>query len=71
MPEEIATADVEGLRQAALGFDLKRLDPAFLADPYPLYQALRTHDPVHRMADGSYFLSRYADCDAVYHDAAT
>src|SRR5205823_4756860 len=29
------------------------------------------HDPVHRMPDGSYFLSRYDDCAAVYHDAKT
>jgi cytochrome P450 len=61
----------DALRQAALGFDLKRLDPSFLANPFPLYRALREHDPVHRMSDGSYFLSRYADCDAVYHDPAT
>jgi cytochrome P450 len=61
----------EDFRQAALSFDLKQLNPAFLADPYPLYRALRTHDPVHRMADGSYFLTRYADCDAIYHDATT
>jgi cytochrome P450 len=60
-----------GLRQAALGFDLKRLDAAFLADPFPIYRALREHDPVHRMPDGSYFLSRYDDCAAVYRDPET
>lgn len=48
----------------ALAFDLKRLDPAFLDDPFPVYRALREHDPVHRMPDGSYFLSRYDDCAA-------
>ena len=58
-------------RAAALAFDLRRLDAAFLADPFPLYRALREHDPVHRMPDGSYFLSRYDDCAAVYRDAAT
>jgi len=58
-------------RDAALAFDLKRLDPAFLADPYPLYRALRAHDPIHRMPDGSYFLSRYDDCAAVYRDPDT
>lgn len=52
----------------AAGFDLAALDPAFLDDPYPTYHALRTHDPVHRMPDGSVFLSRYADCLAVYRD---
>src|SRR5262245_20199522 len=69
--EIVPTTDDAALHQAALGFDLKRLDPSFLADPFPLYRALREHDPVHRMPDGSYFLSRYADCDAVYHDPAT
>ena len=58
-------------RQAALAFDLKRLDPAFLADPFPLYRALREHDPIHRMPDGSYFLSRYDDCASVYRDPDT
>jgi hypothetical protein len=61
----------EALRQAALGFDLKALDPGFLDDPYRLYRALREHDAVHRMPDGSYFLSRYDDCVAVYRDHET
>jgi cytochrome P450 len=59
------------LKQAALAFDLKRLERRFLDDPYPLYRALREHDPVHRMPDGSYFLSRYDDCAAVYRDPLT
>jgi cytochrome P450 len=58
-------------RTAALAFDLKRLDPAFLEDPFPVYRALREHDPIHRMPDGSYFLSRYDDCAAVYRDPET
>src|SRR5206468_2368935 len=41
-----------------------------LEDPYPVYRALREHDPVHRMPDGSYFLSRYEDCAEVYRDPA-
>jgi cytochrome P450 len=55
----------------AARFDLKALDAEFLDDPYPTYQALRQYDPLHRMPDGSYFLSRYDDCLAVYRDAAT
>jgi cytochrome P450 len=58
-------------RETALAFDLKRLAPSFLDDPYPTYHALRAHDPVHRMPDGSYFLTRYDDCVEVYRDAAT
>jgi cytochrome P450 len=65
-----ASNEAAPLRQAALGFDLKRLDAAFLADPFPIYRALREHDPVHRMPDGSYFLSRYDDCAAVYRAPA-
>lgn len=58
-------------RTLARSFDLKRLDAAFLEDPFPVYRALREHDPVHRMPDGSYFLSRYDDCAAVYRDPET
>jgi cytochrome P450 len=58
------------LRAAALAFDLRKLDPNFRANPYPVYRALREHDPVHRMPDGSYFLSRYEDCAEVYRDPA-
>src|SRR5216684_2110001 len=64
-------ADPEAMRAAAAAFDIKRLEPRFLDDPYPLYRVLREHDPVHRMPDGSYFLSRYDDCAAVYRDVAT
>jgi cytochrome P450 len=57
-------------KEAALAFDLKRLPQSFFEDPYPTYHALRTHDPIHRMPDGSFFLTRYDDCIAVYRDAA-
>lgn len=66
----IAPVSADG-RERAAAFDLKRLDPAFLDDPYPTYRALREHDPVHRMPDGSYFLTRYDDLVAVYRDART
>jgi cytochrome P450 len=59
------------MRQTALAFDIKRLDAAFLDDPFPVYRALREHDPVHRMPDGSYFLTRYDDCAAVYRAPET
>ena len=52
-------------------FDLRKLDAAFYADPFPYYHALREHEPVKRMPDGSYFLTRYRDIQAVYRDAAT
>jgi len=53
----------------ARGFDLKRLPDDFFADPFSYYGALREHDPVHRMPDGAYFITRWRDCDAVYRDA--
>ncbi|MGH7153073.1 MAG: hypothetical protein ACREF3_04015, partial [Acetobacteraceae bacterium] len=52
-------------------FDLRSLPDHFYADPFPTYHALRSLDPVRRMPDGSYFLTRHADCAAVYRDAAT
>ena len=58
-------------RRAAAEFDLRRLSAEFLDDPYPTYRALRQFDPVHRMSDGSCFLTRYDDCLAVYRDVDT
>lgn len=55
-------------RQRALAFDLRRIDEAFLEDPYPTYRLLRAFDPVHRQADGGVFLTRYDDVAAVYRD---
>jgi hypothetical protein len=49
-------------------FDLRALPADFYADPFPYYDALRSAAPVKRMPDGSYFLSRYRDCEAVYKD---
>lgn len=36
-------------------------DPAFRADPYPFYDALREHDPVHVSPFGFTVLTRYDD----------
>ncbi len=52
-------------------FDLARLPQAFLDDPYPTYRALREHAPIHKLPDGSFFLTRYDDLVQVYHDTAT
>src|SRR5438034_1067968 len=57
-------------KEVALGFDLQRLEPEFLEDPYPTYHRLRRWDPVHRCPDGSYFLTRYDDVASVYRDHA-
>lgn len=36
-------------------------DPAFRADPYPFYDELRRHDPVHRTPFDTIVLTRYED----------
>ena len=46
--------------------------PGFQADPYPIYQALRTEDPIHQVKGfkfNQWFLSRYKDVYAVLNDA--
>src|SRR3984885_11156569 len=58
-------------RGAAALFDVRKLTPEFLEDPYPTYRALRQFDPIHRMPDGSYFLTRYDDCLKVYREVQT
>ncbi|MDO8384902.1 MAG: cytochrome P450 [Polaromonas sp.] len=58
-------------REIATGLDLRALPADFYANPYPVYAWLREHEPVRRMPDGSYFLTRYADLVAVYRDALT
>ena len=55
-------------REIAAGFDLKALPPQFYADPFPYYQALREHEPVKRLPDGSWLLTRYDDILPVYRD---
>ena len=55
----------------AAAFDLADLPPAFYANPYPYYRALRDHAPVKRMRDGSWFLARYGDIVPVYRDPKT
>ncbi|WP_206998269.1 cytochrome P450 [Trinickia mobilis] len=61
----------ERSRELARAFDLRHLNAAFYADPYPVYDALRTFEPIKRMPDGSLFLTRYRDVQAVYRDPRT
>jgi cytochrome P450 len=57
-------------RGAALGFTLAAAEPDFVQNPYPTYDALRTHDPVHRLGEGSWLLTRHADVLALYREPA-
>lgn len=56
-------------QEIARSFDLRKLPPDFLANPYPVYAALRETQPVRQMPDGSWFLTRHADLLTVYRDA--
>lgn len=54
----------------ALAFTLAGAGADFVADPYPTYDLLRTHDPVHRLGPDSWLLTRYEDVLAVYRAPA-
>ncbi len=53
-------------RELAASFDIEKLTPEFYADPYPIYRALREHEPVKLLPNGSYFLTRYDDLVSAY-----
>jgi len=53
-------------RELAANFDIEKLTPEFYADPYPTYRALREHQPVKLMPNGSYFLTSYDDLVSAY-----
>jgi cytochrome P450 len=52
------------------GFSLRALPESFYDDPYPTYRALQAADPIHRMPDGSLFLTRHRDLEEIYKDTA-
>lgn len=56
-------------RAIAATLDLRSPPPAFYSNPYPVYAALREHEPVRRMPDGSVLITRYKDLIQVYRDA--
>src|SRR6476619_4038284 len=53
-------------RELAASFDLEKLTGEFYVNPYPTYRALREHEPVKRLPNGSYFLTRYDDLVTAY-----
>ncbi len=56
---------------SAVARDFRLTDPpaGFVDDPYPVYAALRAHDPVHALGPGSWLVTRHADVLAVYREA--
>jgi hypothetical protein len=53
-------------RELAASFDIEKLTGEFYADPYATYRALREHEPVKLLPNGSYFLTRYDDLVSAY-----
>lgn len=53
---------------AVSGFDLRDLPAPFFENPFPTYKLLREQSPVHRCPDGSIFLTRFCDVNAVYRN---
>lgn len=62
--------NVDG-RALAAGFDLEKLTSEFYANPYPTYRALRENEPVKRLPNGCYFLTRYDDLVTAYKNTKT
>ncbi len=60
----IRTVDQE--RALAREFVLTRVPDDFVDDPYPYYEILRRHEPVHGLEGGGVFLTRYEDVVTVY-----
>jgi cytochrome P450 len=57
---------IANARELAADFDIEKLTGEFYADPYPTYRALREHEPVKLLPNGSWFLTRYDDLVAAY-----
>jgi cytochrome P450 len=53
-------------RELSANFDLEKLTPEFYANPYPTYRALRENEPVKRLPNGAWFLTRYDDLVTAY-----
>jgi cytochrome P450 len=58
--------DQQDSANIAANFSLQNLGTDFIANPYPVYQALREHEPIKLLPHGSYFLTRYDDLIAIY-----
>ncbi|WP_295997208.1 cytochrome P450 [Rugamonas sp.] len=62
--------DEASARRIAADFTWAQADAAFIADPYPVYAALRRFDPVHALAPGQWLLTRHDDVAALYREGA-
>jgi cytochrome P450 len=64
----MSAAAAESDRALVRSFSLQNLSDGFYDDPYPTYRALRSVDPIHSMPDGTLFLTRHRDLEAIYKD---
>lgn len=66
-PAARGTTDPHATTPAELGFD--PADPAFIADPYPVYERLRADHPLlWNPATRQYIVSRFGDVNALLRD---
>ena len=66
-PVHATAVDPTAVTPGAVGFD--PTDPAFIADPYPVYARLRADHPVLWDPDtGQYLISRFRDVNALLRD---
>ena len=70
MAVSIDSSSAGGDQTLVRDFSLQALPDAFYDDPYPTYRALQKLDPVHRMPDGTLFLTRHSDLETIYKDTA-
>ncbi len=54
--------------KANQSYQFNPFDAEFKANPYPYYDYLRTHDPVHWGMLGGWVITRYADAKAILKD---
>ena len=66
-----AASSPEEAEEVARSFSLEDLPRGFHENPYPVYAALREHEPVHRLPGGQLFVTRYADVERIYKDPRT
>ena len=58
------------MRKLALALDYEPNDPAFIADPFPLYRRLRDEDPAHWSPRlNAWVVTRYEDVKRICLDA--
>ena len=57
-------------QRIAASFTLANAPDDFVDDPYPIYAALRTHDPIHAIGPDQWLLTRYDDVSQIYREGA-